>query len=152
MRGAGWCRVNAEARDRSGSGTGAPTRGVRRGWPLRRYLAVLVALFVAAAVTSVWSGWVQAQRDALEAARRDAAHGARLAAQQLAEAVALVRGTVAQVAANPQVARAFTTPTDCQLAFALDGVAGNGHLDIVGTSGRVVCSSRPVTADDRGYA
>ena len=63
-------------------------------WPLRLYLVWLMVLFVAAAGAAIWSGWVQAERDALSAARADAAFAARRTAEQLAKSLAVVRATV----------------------------------------------------------
>jgi PAS domain S-box-containing protein len=131
------------------AGAGAGAGHGRRAWPLRRYLIGLVALFVAAAAAGIWSAWVQAEHDALSAARDDAAYGARLAARQIGQELAAVRGAVGQVASSPTIRQVFTAPQGCQLAFEAPG----GHLDVVRTDGTVACSSRPPAATDAsGYA
>jgi PAS domain S-box-containing protein len=118
-----------------------------RGWPLRRYLVGLVALFFLAAGAGIWSGWVQAERDGLSAARGDAQYGAGLAAGQIGLQVTAVRGAVGQVASAPGVARIFADPRECQLAFSS---GGRGHLDVLRADGTVVCSSLPRSRRDPG--
>jgi PAS domain S-box-containing protein len=125
----------------------AGSPGRRRGQPLRSYLVALVALFIAAAAAGLWSGWMQAERDALSAARADAVFGARGAAQQVGKEFALVRTTVDAVASNAGVRQVYVNPAACQLAFSVGG-AGDGHLDVLSPDGTVVCSSEPATGDD----
>jgi PAS domain S-box-containing protein len=134
---------------RTNSGTGG--RG-GRGWPLRRYLTVLISMFVAAAGTGVWYAWVQSERDALAAAGQDATVGAHLAATQLGEVVDQVRASVAQVAASPDIVPAFSGSRDCVLSFGLTGGKDSGHLDVVRADGSVACSSRPPTGASDGHA
>jgi PAS domain S-box-containing protein len=115
----------------------------RRRWPLRSYLVGLLVLFGSTAATGIGAGWVQARRDAVSAAQADASVAAVLAARQLDEHFALVRGTVDSVASSPGVAQVFTDPDACRLTFSLGG-ADDGHLDVLRTDGTVACSSRPV--------
>ena len=125
----------------------------RPGWSLRRYLAILVLLFVLAAGSGIWYGWAQTERDALAAAGQDASIGARLAAEQIGETAVQVQTTVAQLAASPGIRSAFgARAEDCTLAFGLSGEANLGHLDLVRADGSVACSSRPPAGATDGYA
>ena len=121
-----------------------PVRPARRRWqwPLRSYLLGLLVLFVVAAGAGIYAGWVQARHDGVSAARTDASVAAGLAARQIDESLAIVRGTVESVASSPGVAQVFTDPAACRLAFSLGG-ADDGHLDVLRTDGTVACSSRP---------
>jgi len=118
----------------------------RRGRPLRLYLVWLTVLFVVAAAAAIWSGWVQAERDALSAARTDAAYAAGKAAAQLSRSVAVVQDSVAAVASNPAVGQIYTNPGLCRLTFSLGGEE-DGHLDVLRPDGSLACSSRPPTGD-----
>ncbi|NJC82903.1 ATP-binding protein [Planosporangium mesophilum] len=125
----------------------------RRGWPLRRYLIGLVVLFVVAAATGTWYGWVQSRREALRAASADASFGARMAAGETGRAVAAVRRSVTQVAAHPGIAQVYADPSTCALSFELPGGGDTGHLDLLRADGSVVCSSLPPAPATRtGYA
>jgi PAS domain S-box-containing protein len=116
----------------------------RQGLPVQLYLVWLTALFIAAAGSAIWSGWVQAERDALSAARADAEFAARRTAEQLSRSLALVQATVTAVATNPSAGQIYADPGACRLAFSLGGPT-DGHLDVLGPDGTVVCSSEPVT-------
>jgi len=118
--------------------------GPRQGLPLQLYLVWLTALFIAAAGVAIWSGFVQSERDALAAARADAGFAARKTAEQLGRSLAVVQASVAAVATNPGVEQVFADPGSCRLAFSLGGTA-DGHLDVLGPDGTVVCSSEPIT-------
>jgi PAS domain S-box-containing protein len=116
------------------------------------YLVWLTVLFVAAAGAAIWSGWVQAERDALSAARADAAFAARRTAEQLNKSLGVVRATVTAVATNPGIGQVFVDPSSCRLAFTLGG-EGDGHIDVLRPDGTVACSSLRVdTADPGVYA
>ncbi len=125
----------------------------KRRWPLRAYLVGLLVLFTATAVAGICSGWRQARHDAGAAARADASTAARLAAHQIEQNLATLRGTVQSVAASPGVGKVFSDPTSCQLAFSLGG-ADDGHLDVLRPDGTVACSSKPPagSAEARAYA
>ncbi|MEV0565956.1 ATP-binding protein [Dactylosporangium sp. NPDC050588] len=99
-------------------------------------------LFVVTAGAGICAGWVQARHDAVSAARADASTAARLAARQIGEHLAVVRGTVESVASSAGVAQVFADPSACRLAFSLGG-ADDGHLDVLRPDGTIACSSRP---------
>lgn len=130
--------------------TSAPSRRAgpaRRGWrwPLRSYLVGLLVLFVVTAGAGIAAGWVQARHDAVSAALADASMAAGLAARQIGDNVAVVRGTVDSVASSPGVAQVFADPGSCRLSFSLGG-PDDGHLDVLRPDGTVVCSSKPLPA------
>ncbi|MFI5908149.1 ATP-binding protein [Dactylosporangium sp. NPDC051541] len=111
-----------------------------RPWPLRSYLVGLLVLFVATAAAGIVVGWAEARRTAVSAARVDASTAAGLAARQLGENLAVVRGTVESVASSPGAERIFADPAACRLAFSLGGTQ-DGHLDVLRNDGTVACSS-----------
>ncbi|MFL5877960.1 MAG: ATP-binding protein [Solirubrobacteraceae bacterium] len=112
-----------------------------RGWRLKTYFALLVALFcVAAAAASIYV-FVQTDRDSRKAAERDASFAATTAARQLGEGVSTIRSTVAGLAATPGIDQAAEQKS-CTLSFALEGLS-RGHLDVLRPDGSVSCSSRP---------
>jgi two-component system, cell cycle sensor histidine kinase and response regulator CckA len=113
----------------------------RRAWPLQAYFAVLVVLFVLAAGAAALYVHVQANRDARHAAAADARFAAKTAAGQLSDQVALLEATVADLAANPQLASTIAHPAGCTLTFG-SGVADRSHLEILNASGTSVCTSR----------
>jgi PAS domain S-box-containing protein len=120
---------------------------------LRSYLVGLLVLFVVTAGAGIYAGWVQARHDAVSSARTDASVAAGLAARQIGESLAIVRGTVESVASSPGVAQVFADPAACRLAFSLGG-ADDGHLDVLRPDGTVACSSSPSADGPRadGYA
>jgi PAS domain S-box-containing protein len=122
----------------------------RGQWPLRTYLAGLVALFVLAGVVSLGSGWAVAERNGLAAAGADARFGARQAADQIGDNLTVVRSSVEAVASNPGAGQVFADPASCRLAFNLGG-PDDGHLDLLRPDGTVACSSQPLTGDAAVY-
>jgi PAS domain S-box-containing protein len=111
-------------------------------WPMRAYFALLVVLFLAAAVAGALVLDAQADRDARRSAEADARFAASRAAKELGDHVALLRATAAQLAANPQIAGVFVNPEGCSLSFAGLGGPDRGHIDVIRPDGRVACSSR----------
>jgi PAS domain S-box-containing protein len=105
----------------------------------------LLVLFTVTAGIAGWSGWAQADRDAIASARQDAGFGAGEAAEQIGHSLAVVRSTVDGLASNPGIGQLFADPTACRLAFNLGG-ADDGHLDVLSLDGTVVCSSQPLAA------
>ena len=126
-----------------GAEGGAESRLARPGgWRLKAYFAILVALFALAAAAACAYAFVQADRDARDAAEHDARFAAGTVAKQVGDGVALLRATVEQLAATPNIEQAFETPNDCSLTFGgVEGLA-SGHIDVVRSNGRVGCSSR----------
>ncbi|TML20246.1 MAG: hypothetical protein E6G39_00110 [Actinobacteria bacterium] len=125
-----------------------PRRG--RSWPLKVYVAGIVAVVVVAAGANVVYQRTAALDDARESAAADATFGARIAAPDIAAAVGLARTTVSSTAANPGIAKVFDAPTGCTLSFGGVGAFATGHLDVVAPNGTVACSSLAVTPSS-GY-
>jgi two-component system cell cycle sensor histidine kinase/response regulator CckA len=127
---------------------------VPRGWRLKTYFALLVAAFVAVAAVATTYVIVQSQRDGRKLAERDARFAAQTVAGQLGDAVAVLEGTVAQLAATPRIAAALDSPEGCALSFAGPPGVDAGHVDILRADGSVACSSRRPEgkAPLRGYA
>jgi PAS domain S-box-containing protein len=121
----------------------ASKRPRTKPWPLQTYFVALVALFVIAAVAATLVVHFQTDRDARQGAIKDARFAARTAAKQLGSDTALLRATVANLAANPQIGKTISHPAGCTLTFGTSGSADHGHIDILRPSGVVVCSSRP---------
>ncbi len=119
-----------------------------RELPLRAYFALLVAVFIGAAVAATLFVDRQAERQARADAVTSAGQAADIAAAQLGSHVSLLRTSVAQLASNPAIGRVFANPGGCSLVYqGLGGTAVGpdlGHIDIVGADGSVVCSSRKV--------
>ncbi|GAA0938865.1 hybrid sensor histidine kinase/response regulator [Virgisporangium aurantiacum] len=105
----------------------------------------LLVLFTVTAGIAGWSGWAQADRDAIASARQDAGFGAGKAAEQIGHSLAVVRSTVDGLASNPGIGQLFVDPSACRLAFNLGG-ADDGHLDVLRLDGTMVCSSQPLPA------
>jgi PAS domain S-box-containing protein len=113
------------------------------GWPIRAYFLLLVLLFVVAAGAASLYVRDQADRDARRSAQTQAAFAATTASKQLGIYLALLRSSVAGLAANPRIANTFAHPQGCTLSFSGLGGPDHGHLDIISPLGAVACSSKP---------
>jgi len=121
---------------------------VRSGrWRLKAYFAVLVMVFAVAAAGAAAYVFVQSDRDGRQETERAARFAARTTAEQVGEAVALLRATVESLAATPNLADAFERPEDCTLTFGGSGGIEAGHVDVLRADGSVACSSRPKEDD-----
>jgi PAS domain S-box-containing protein len=122
----------------------ADARARPDGRRLTVYFVSLVLLMALAAAAASIYVFVQTDRDARSAARRDARFSSERAAKQLGDGIALVRATVAGLAATPGIDESAAQPT-CSLTFGLDGDLYRGHVDVLRPDGSVACSSRPRT-------
>jgi two-component system, cell cycle sensor histidine kinase and response regulator CckA len=120
----------------------------RRHWPIRAYLALLLVVFVAAALVAVVHVKIQTADDARTGATADTSHSAKTAATQLGGFIALLKASVASLAANPQIEQTLVNPTGCTLTFSGIGGADASHLDVIGPDGRVACTSRAKSIED----
>jgi PAS domain S-box-containing protein len=122
-----------------------PTIGLRtspvRGLRLTVYFALLGLLVAVAAAAAIVYVFVQTDRDSRHAAKKNTNFAARTAAKDLADGLALIQATVANVAATPNVEQSAEQPT-CALTFGLSGGLGHGHVDVIRPDGSVACSSR----------
>ena len=121
-----------------------PTAG-HRGWSLRRYMAVFLAVLLAVAAGAALAVRAMGEHDARQAAQGDADFAARVAATELAHELVLMRQSTASLAANP-VAKVVlaSASSGCSLTFTGGIAFSTGHLDIVSPDGTVKCSSRPL--------
>ena len=118
----------------------------RRGWSVRRYMALFMFVLLAVAAASGVTVQTIGQQDARQSATADARFAARSAAAQLAADLLLLQQTTAKLAANPQVAALLGAPSGpCTLTFAGASPFSAGHLDIIKSDGSVKCSSRAIT-------
>jgi PAS domain S-box-containing protein len=122
-------------------------------WSLRVYFALLFALVVGGACAVALYVDREANSNARHEAQEDALFSAKTAAGQLDNHVAVLKATVAGLAANPQIAQVLDHPEGCTLSFLGLGGPDKGHLDVIRADGTVACSSRALTADgaDAGY-
>jgi two-component system cell cycle sensor histidine kinase/response regulator CckA len=123
-----------------------------RGWSLPAYFAALVAIVGLAAGAAAVYVFVQTDRDSRRAAESDARFAAETAARQLGEGMAVVRATVANLAATPNIEQGASQPS-CTLTFGVSDVS-RGHVDVLRPDGSVACSSRPRSGSTplAGYA
>jgi PAS domain S-box-containing protein len=122
---------------------------MKRGMPLGAYFTLLLVLFAVTAGAAAIYVYVQSDRDAIRAAQHDTTNAARIASTQLAQDVAALKTTSAQLAANPQIGVVFDNPQSCSLTFGLTDFGG-GHIDILRPDGSRVCSSSTSGASDYG--
>ncbi len=116
-----------------------------KGWSLRRYMAVFMAVLIAVAVGAALTVRAMGERDAGQAAQGDADFASRVAAAELAHELLLLRQSTASLAANPQAKVVLaSTSASCTLTFSGGIAFSTGHLDIVTPDGTVKCSSRPL--------
>jgi two-component system cell cycle sensor histidine kinase/response regulator CckA len=120
--------------------------GPRRGWSLRGYFALLVAVFVTAGASGAAYVHVQAGRDARTQSIRDARYAADVASKQLGRDVASFQAGVQSLAATPNIGSVLRQPVGCSLSYQREAPSDLGHIDIVRADGTPVCSSRPVDA------
>lgn len=116
-----------------------------RGWSLRRYMAVLMAVLIAVAAGAALAVRAISEEDARQTAQADANFASRVAAGELAHELVLLRQSTSSLAANPQAAVVLaSTGASCTLTFTGGIAFSTGHLDIVRPDGTVKCSSRPL--------
>jgi PAS domain S-box-containing protein len=116
-----------------------------RGWTLRRYMAVFMAVLIAVAAGATLAVRAMAEQDARQSAQGDARFASRVAATELAHELVLLRESTSSLAANPQAAVVLkSSGASCTLTFTGGIAFSTGHLDIVKPDGTVKCSSRPL--------
>jgi PAS domain S-box-containing protein len=123
-----------------------PTRvSERRGWSLRNYMALFIVALLAVAFGAALVVRGMAVADARQSAAADANFSARVAAAEIANELALLQRTTANLAANPQAAVILSAPkASCTLTFAGGMLFTAGRLEVVQPDGTVICSSGPL--------
>jgi len=112
----------------------------RPGWSLRTYLGLFLALFAVTAIGLVLVVRGLEDRNATQAAQKDAQFSASLVAGGVTTAIAQLQTAVARTAASPDIGAAFDRP-DCVIAADPIGPFGTPRFDLVRADGTVVCSS-----------
>ncbi len=129
-------------------GREATTR--RSGAPssVTTYLALIVAASAAAIGGATAYGYLWGAAHARSSARTEMNLEARRAATLIASATTDAEKSVAGVAGQPGLDKAFAAgpPRDCQLTVEGSEAFPSVRLDIVGRDGRVVCTSAPSAA------
>jgi diguanylate cyclase (GGDEF)-like protein len=115
-------------------------RYLQHGWSVRAHLAAIlvavVTVFLAAGASLAHHTVHLAQRNT----RQNASYLAGVAADAVAENLAVGSAQVVSTAANPALGAVLADPSGCQLAFELELFPGS-RLDLVRPDGRIVCSS-----------
>ena len=132
---------DATGRQPSRSGAGAP-------WSVTTYLALIVTATAVAIGAATAYGYLWSAGHARSSARKEMKLEAGRAASLIASATADAEKSVAQLAAQPGLDKAFTpgASRDCQLSVDGSEAFPSVRLDIVGRDGSVACSSRPSPA------
>ncbi|MEA3215279.1 MAG: hypothetical protein QOJ19_1435, partial [Acidimicrobiia bacterium] len=132
-----------------GRHSGPPTARAHR-WPLKAYMALIVAVSMMVAA----AGAIFVRRASINNARRsavsEAQFGAGLAARAVASDIELLRTTVGATAANPAISHVFENSTGCTLTFGGGDAFESGHIDVVDSGGAVRCTSLQ-SPEDVGY-
>src|SRR5690242_14917285 len=123
----------------------------RRHWSVRTYLAVILAVAVAAVGAATAYGFVWSAERARGDATRQMNLEATRAASAISESIASVKRTVAAVAAQPGLDRAVAGRGACQLTADGTEAFPSVRLDIVAANGRVGCTSAPTRAVTSGH-
>ncbi len=125
--------------------------GSRRRIPLSFYLVGLLVLFVVTAVGSALVVRSQAEQDAERTAGAEARFAAKLAASEVASALAQIEEIVTRTAANPGIASVFATGSPCNVVLGAIGVFQTPRLDFTLPNGSVNCSSAGATPSGVSY-
>ncbi|MDQ6877433.1 MAG: ATP-binding protein [Candidatus Dormibacteraeota bacterium] len=121
-----------------------PTRG-RKGWSLRNYMALFMAVLIAVAFAAALAVKSIAEHDARQSASADSTFAGQRATKQLNAAFDQIRALSSPLVKDPSIAQLYADPTKCTLGFAPIGAFTSGHIDLLRLDGSVVCSSRKST-------
>ncbi len=123
--------------------TGQPSPG----WPLRRYMALLIAALTVVAICAGVFVRIQAEQDARQSAGDDAALAAHHAATQVKAGFDIIQAATRPLLNEAAAARLFGA--GCRLNFAPVGAFDTGHIDVVRNDGSVQCSSTTASVGTR---
>src|SRR2546423_328399 len=115
-----------------------------RPWPVRTYLAVIVAVVVVAVGAATVYGFLWSSNHARGDAPQAMALDAKRASNAIASDIAIAKKSVVPLAAQPGLDKAFGAKHNpCQLSIEGSAAFPSVRLDIVGRDGRVACTSAP---------
>jgi len=133
--------------EQRGDATGRqPSEGAPiRPWSVTTYLALIVGVASLAIVGAAIYGYLWSSGQARSSAERSMALEARRAADRINASIASAKKSVAELAAQPGLDKAFVpgASRDCQLAVEGSEAFPSVRLDIVSAGGRIACSSQP---------
>ena len=133
--------------DESGDAIGREATTPRAGGPssVTTYLALIVVASAAAIGGATAYGYFWGAAHARSSAGREMKLEARRGATLIASATVDAEKSVAGIAAQPGLDKAFAAgpPRDCQLTVEGSEAFPSVRLDIVGRDGRVMCTSAP---------
>src|SRR4051812_18392520 len=113
-----------------------------RPWPVRTYLAVIVAVVVVAVGAATVYGFLWSSNHARGDARKAMSLDAKRASNAIASDIATAKKSVVPLAAQPGLDKAFAAKHNpCQLSIEGSAAFPSVRLDIVGRDGRVACTS-----------
>jgi PAS domain S-box-containing protein len=118
----------------------------RRGWSLRKYMALFMVVLLAVAAAAAFSVRFMSEQDARQAALEDTNFAAAKAAALLKSGFDQINDLTIPLSKDPSVGRLFADPTKCALGYAPRGAFITGRVDLVRLDGSVVCSSSKAPA------
>ena len=120
--------------------------GGSRRWSVRTYLVVVVVLAVVALGGATVYGFVWSAAEARSDATKRMDLQGRRAAEAVSASVATAKKTAEGLAAQPGLAKVFSSSGDCQLVAEGTQAFPSVRLDLVAPGGRVGCTSAPSAA------
>jgi PAS domain S-box-containing protein len=114
----------------------------RRGWSLRHYMALFMAVLLAMAAVAALAVRSMAEQDARQSAEADANFATQKAAMQLNSGFDEIQAVSGPLANDPATAKVYADPTTCHFGYAPIGAFATGHIDLIRLDGSVLCSSR----------
>src|SRR4030081_3541138 len=112
-----------------------------RGWSLRNYMALFMAVLIAVAVGAGLAVRGMAEQDAQQSAAADSNFAAQKAAKLLTSGFDQIQAVTSPLAKDPDLAKVYANPSLCSLGYAPLGAFSTGRIDLVRLDGSVVCSS-----------
>ncbi|WNB86870.1 EAL domain-containing protein [Cellulomonas sp. ATA003] len=128
-------------------GAAVPSSRARRPWSVRAHLWTVLAVAVVVLAASLGSGYVWSAAQAERYATSRMTDQARIAAQEITDALGLATDQVERLAAQPTLALAFEGPNDCTLVVGGGEAFPDARAALVAPDGRVGCSSEPSLVD-----
>src|ERR1700730_18034939 len=111
----------------------------RRGWSLRNYMALFMAVLIAVAAGAGIAVRGMAEQDAQQSAGADANFAAQKAAKLVTAGFDQIQAVSSPLANDPTLAKVYANPSTCSLGYAPLGAFSTGRIDLVRLDGSVVC-------------